>query len=262
VSGRTPAGAIRLLGVTLVVAGLLLVVGYTAATLREIALIEAAFGERATGAGRDAMLPRMLLVDAIGLAAIAGGVGLLWADRRRRRRDAGTAAAPATELPDDVTPEVRRVRPDEVAAASAVVVAGYRDLLPTLDEGYERELADVADRAERAEVLVALLDERVVGCVTYVPGLGPYAEFEDPDAAGIRMLAVHPDAQGRGVGAALLRACVDRARDAGRGRVVLHSTEPMAAARWLYEREGFVRVPERDWEPEPGLVLLGYERLL
>ena len=60
---------------------------------------------------------------------------------------------------------------------------------------------------------------RVLGGVTYVPGPGsPFAEFTDPDAAGIRMLAVADDAQGRGVGEALGRACIDRARAAGRPR--------------------------------------------
>jgi hypothetical protein len=32
----------------------------------------------------------------------------------------------------------------------------------------------------------------------------------------------------------------------------------MAAAHRLYARLGFVRVPERDWEPVPGVQLLGF----
>jgi ribosomal protein S18 acetylase RimI-like enzyme len=120
----------------------------------------------------------------------------------------------------------------------------------------------VAGRAAGADVLVAVDDETggmVVGGVTYAPDpSSTSAEFSDPDAAGIRMLAVAADAQGRGVGEALTRACVDRARAAGRGQIVLHSTDRMATAHRLYERLGFVRDTSIDWEGEPGLWLRGY----
>ncbi len=32
----------------------------------------------------------------------------------------------------------------------------------------------------------------------------------------------------------------------------------MTAARRIYERIGFVRDPERDWQPVPDIQLLGY----
>jgi predicted N-acetyltransferase YhbS len=126
------------------------------------------------------------------------------------------------------------------------------------NSAYIPELRDVAGRARDAVVLVAAEGDSVLGAVTYVPGLGPYAEFNDPDAAGIRMLAVAPEAQGRGVGTALVRACLHRARSEGRTRVVLHSTPWMTTAGRMYPRLGFVRAPERDWTPAPGVDLQGY----
>jgi ribosomal protein S18 acetylase RimI-like enzyme len=60
------------------------------------------------------------------------------------------------------------------------------------------------------------------------------------------MLAVDPAAQGRGVGPALVAECLDRARAAGRQRMVIGSTEWMTTAHRIYERIGFVRVPELD----------------
>jgi predicted N-acetyltransferase YhbS len=127
------------------------------------------------------------------------------------------------------------------------------------NSAYVPALRDVAGRARDAVVLVAIEEDSVLGAVTYVPGLGPYAEFDDRDAAGIRMLAVAPEAQGRGVGTALVRACLDRARAEGRARVVLHSTPWMATAGRMYARLGFRRAPERDWTPAPGVDLQGYE---
>jgi predicted N-acetyltransferase YhbS len=126
------------------------------------------------------------------------------------------------------------------------------------NSSYVPSLRDVAGRARDAVVLVAAEGDSVLGAITYVPGLGPYAEFDDPDAAGIRMLAVAPQAQGRGVGTALVRACLDRAHSEGRARVVLHSTPWMATAGRIYPRLGFKRAPERDWAPAPGVNLMGY----
>ena len=156
--------------------------------------------------------------------------------------------------------EVRPVRPEEHDAAGRLVVAAYRALPGShMTGGYETELADVARRAAEAEVLVAAGDGALAGCVTFVPDhRNPWAEGLRPDEASIRMLAVDPAAQGRGAGCALLDACTDRARALGRGAVFLHSTPWMTAAHHIYERAGFVRVPDRDWTPVPDVPLLAF----
>lgn len=153
---------------------------------------------------------------------------------------------------------VRPVRPAEHDRVAELTLAAYGRL--GVDVGsYQASLADVAGRAAEALVLVAVRGRRLVGAVTYVPDRdNGYAEFDDADAAGIRMLAVHPDAQGRGVGAALVGACIARAVAAGRRRVVLHSTAEMAVAQRLYRRLGFRRAPELDWRPQPNVALRGY----
>lgn len=162
--------------------------------------------------------------------------------------------------------EIRAVRPDEHTAAGALVVAAYRSLagLP-LDDGYAGALADVGlrDGDGGTEVLVALDEGRLVGCVTFVPDAGsPWAEQLEAGEASVRMLAVDPAGQGRGVGRALLDACLDRARRLGRSGVFLHSTPWMAAAHHLYTDAGFVRVPDRDWSPSPEVPLLAFRLAL
>jgi GNAT superfamily N-acetyltransferase len=161
--------------------------------------------------------------------------------------------------------EIRLVRPDEHERLAELSVSAYAAIIPPsakrdLDE-YEAELRDVAGRAAGADVLVAVdADGALLGGVTYVPDRSsPSAEFDDPDAAGIRMLAVDPSAQGRGVGEALTLACIDRAATAGRAQIVLHSTDWMAAAHRLYLRLGFQRDRSLDWKVEPGdFWLLGF----
>src|SRR5262249_43550579 len=129
-----------------------------------------------------------------------------------------------------------------------------------MSDGYARELADVQRRAGEAEVLVAV-DDRLVGCVTFVPDpTSPWAESIEDDEAAIRMLGVDPSAQGRGVGRALLGACLDRARQLGRAAVFLHSAPWMQRAHRLYGGAGFVRVPARDWTPVPEVPLLAFRR--
>ena len=151
--------------------------------------------------------------------------------------------------------EIRSVRPDEHDRLGEITVAAYRAINPPhadadLDD-YEAELRDVAGRAAGADVLVAVDGQAgagaVLGGVTYVPDpSSPFAEFDDPEAAGIRMLAVATDAQGRGVGEALTRACIDRAVAAGRAQMILHSTDWMTTAHRIYERLGFRRDPSLD----------------
>jgi ribosomal protein S18 acetylase RimI-like enzyme len=126
-------------------------------------------------------------------------------------------------------------------------------------EGYAPELADVVGRAHRSELLVVRdSDGRVVGSVALVLA-GDFGNVTvSDDEAAFRMLVVDPAAQGRGIGHLLVTACLDRARAAGKTRMVISTDPRMTAAQRLYERLGFVRLPERDWAPAPGVDLLVY----
>ena len=124
---------------------------------------------------------------------------------------------------------------------------------------YGVQLRDVAGRADRAELLVARDDAgRVVGSVALVLA-GDFGEVtESDDEAAFRMLVVDPAVQGRGIGELLVTTCLDRARAAGKRRMVLSTDRRMTTAQRLYERLGFTRLPERDWTPVPGIDLLVY----
>jgi ribosomal protein S18 acetylase RimI-like enzyme len=162
------------------------------------------------------------------------------------------------DVPAPPAVRIERATPADHAAIAELTVAVY--VGGSLTGGdYASELADVAGRADRAELLVVRDgDDRLVGSVALVLD-GDFGEItESDDEAAVRMLVVDPAVQGRGIGALLMTECLERARAAGKRRMVLSTSTAMAAAHRLYERLGFTRLPERDWSPVPGIQLLVY----
>ncbi|RAY13422.1 GNAT family N-acetyltransferase [Actinomadura craniellae] len=154
---------------------------------------------------------------------------------------------------------VRAVRPAEYERVGELTVAAYvAGGLISPDSDYVARLRDAADRAARAELLVAEVGGEVVGAVAYCPPDSPYAELTGPGEGEFRMLAVDPPARGGGIGRALVLACLNRAEATGMSAVRLSTQPDMLAAHRLYERLGFVRTPERDWFPEPDTELITY----
>lgn len=158
---------------------------------------------------------------------------------------------------------VRPARPGEFAAVGALTASAYlADGLISEDDDYVRELTDAARRAEHAELLVAVDEGGLLGSVTVVRAGTEYAEISREGELEFRMLATAPAARGRGVGEALTRAVLDRAREAGASAVVMSSLDAMTTAHRLYTRLGFSRIPDRDWEPLPGLWLRVFRLVL
>lgn len=158
--------------------------------------------------------------------------------------------------------QVRPARPDDHAAIAALTVTAYdADGFLDGDEEYADELADIEHRSVQATLLVAADDDgTVLGAVTFCRPPSPYVEVARAGEAEFRMLAVDPAARGRGVGAALVQGCLALAREHGDHTMVLSSLPGMVTAHRLYERLGFVRLPERDLEPLPGFLLLAFQR--
>jgi ribosomal protein S18 acetylase RimI-like enzyme len=156
---------------------------------------------------------------------------------------------------------VRPARPEEYAAVGELTLAAYvADGYLDHDADYAAELRAAAHRAAEADLVVAAdaNTHELLGTVTYCVSGSHYAEISRPGEAEFRMLAVRPDARGRGVGITLARWCVERAREQGYTALVLSSLDRMTAAHRLYERLGFDRLPERDWAPAPGISLIAY----
>ena len=160
-------------------------------------------------------------------------------------------------------PHLRDARPEEHDVVSELIRDAYLEYQthfpPEVWEGYLRNIMDVTSRLGVADLIVAEVARRLSGAVTFYPEAS-HSERESWPAgwAGVRLLAVRPDARGLGIGRALMDECLRRCRKLSVPTLGLHTTELMDVARGMYERMGFVRTPDYDFEAGPGLVVMAY----
>lgn len=107
-----------------------------------------------------------------------------------------------------------------------------------------RIIADFIDHYEpsRERCWIAERDGEPMGCVFLV------RERSAEKTARLRLLHVEAAARGLGLGKALVRQCTEFARQAGYERIVLWTNSVLAAARHLYETEGYRLVEEVEKE--------------
>lgn len=128
---------------------------------------------------------------------------------------------------------------EEVEEVTPELVAAFERLIPQLSRSNppptaERLEAIVESAATTLFVAEDEGDGRIVGSLTLVV-------FPIPTAlrAWIEDVVVDESARGRGVGEALNRAAIDRARELGAATVELTSRPSREAANRLYRRIGF-----------------------
>jgi ribosomal protein S18 acetylase RimI-like enzyme len=160
---------------------------------------------------------------------------------------------------------IRDARPDDLDNVSLLLRVAYQEyetaVPPDAWKAYLRDIMDVRSRLPESELIVAISGERLVGAVTFY-GKGSRSLDWPEGWAGVRLLAVHPGYRGRGIGRCLMQECVRRCRDRGIKTIALHTTEVMEVARGMYERMGFARIPEHDFHPAPGVVVMAYRMLI
>jgi len=158
---------------------------------------------------------------------------------------------------------IRDARLEELDKISLLLKEAYQQyesILPTdAWNSYMEDIMNVRSRQDKSQLIVAEVNKQLVGTVTlYLNAHRSEQEGWPIGWAGIRLLAVHPSYRSRGIGRALMEECLRRCRREGIATVGLHTTEMMDVARRMYERMGFIRVPEFYFYPRPGVVVMAY----
>jgi GNAT superfamily N-acetyltransferase len=162
---------------------------------------------------------------------------------------------------------IRDARDDERAAIQDLTLGAYaiyaEVMPPSAWAGLHQALLGALAANGPVERIVADQGGALVGSVLLFP------PAEQSGGAGgrmlwpeLRLLAVAPAMRGRGVGAALVDACITRARTSGVPTLGLYTSDSMRAAMRLYERMGFERVPEYDFRPPGAELVKAYRRSL
>ncbi len=129
-----------------------------------------------------------------------------------------------------MTPDVRRVGPEAAAVVLSVVEQAF-GARPLLDPPADAMNADVESVASMLGVrggLVASLDGVPAGCLIFDVA---------PDALVLRRFGVTPEAQGRGVAAALVQAALRAA--IGRASLLVVAREELPGTIDFWRRHGF-----------------------
>ena len=166
--------------------------------------------------------------------------------------------------------QVRGARRGDAGSIEEVTLSAYQQyaavMPPALWERYRQNIVATLAAAPPETQIVVEESGWIVGSVLLYPaGTGivlPGGGSMTLPFPEVRLLAVAPSARGKGIGALLIDECVRRARESGATALTLHTTDMMQAAMRLYERMGFQRAPDLDFEPAPGVTAKGFRLAL
>lgn len=146
--------------------------------------------------------------------------------------------------------DARSSETSELAALLACCFAEYSTQLPPgIWHAYRTEIGNLEQRRAVSELIVASDGARLLGTVTFFPNATFDAHGWPEGASSLRLLAVDPAFRGMGIGRLLIEDCRRRARARQVRSLGLHTADVMTAGIKLYERMGFVRAPQLDFDP-------------
>ncbi|OJD32966.1 family transcriptional regulator [Diplodia corticola] len=162
---------------------------------------------------------------------------------------------PSTQGDDGVI-TIRTHRPEDVAHVMSRHGVLYADEFgwdPQVMEGLvDNTCADFLNTYDPSHERFWIAERHQDGQVKFAGSVMVLHDKDDPahKSATIRLLLVEPSERGKGLGTRLVRQVIEFAREEARGyrRVMLWMPSEMAAARRIYQREGFEKVAEIEHE--------------
>ncbi len=146
----------------------------------------------------------------------------------------------------------RCAKHEDVKQLNDLRIASYSEFEKSLPgDGWATLNANLHDNNKLKEVLnnshafVGEIYGRIVGMAFLVSNGNPTTIYP-AEWSYIRMVGVHPDFRGKGIGKKLTCMCIDNARENGEKIIGLHTSEVMNTARYLYESLGFTVYKEID----------------
>jgi ribosomal protein S18 acetylase RimI-like enzyme len=131
--------------------------------------------------------------------------------------------------------------PSDSAQVNALALRAFEQFKDSYQDwpGFQEKIGHMSSLADVGEIIVAEVEDQIVGAVAYVGPSAPKAEFFRPGWPIMRMLVVAPDFRGRGIGRALAQECLVRAKRDGASVFALHTSKLMQVALPMYQRMGF-----------------------
>ncbi len=130
---------------------------------------------------------------------------------------------------------------------------------PNKDEqpNYYKTLANIGNITKNPKtrlLVVVSSNKKIEGAVVYFGDMKYYGSggiaTSEKDASGFRLLAVDPEARGKGIGRLLINTCLQIAKDEKQNQMIIHSTKAMQIAWKMYESMGFARSQDLDFKQE------------
>ncbi|WP_379968020.1 GNAT family N-acetyltransferase [Ectobacillus sp. sgz5001026] len=143
---------------------------------------------------------------------------------------------------------IDELRVEEKEAVRRLLVESYQQYEdsytnPNVWNEYLANIKSSVDNPDVDKILVAKSDQIILGTLQLFQS--SEKAYQKPElqifSPIIRLLAVHPQARGRGVAQELIRASRDYAKSQGANTLYLHSSDKMQKAIQLYEWLGFKR---------------------
>jgi len=135
-------------------------------------------------------------------------------------------------------------------------LAAYEEHASKIPEAHwqalRKSILSDGDLETGVERIIVEIDGKIMGSVAlFSPEIKAYDGLLEDELGypELRMLAISSESRGKGIATLLINECIKRAKEKGFSEMGLHTADFMEDAIKLYERLGFERLSQFDFEP-------------